>query len=95
MAPLLVGWGFCTAIAWLIGAGKGQAAGGFFFGLLLGPLGILLAAVGLKTSIAVQAQRDIDVEDEKARLRARLAELGDDQAPAQPIRTEIGRPPGK
>ncbi len=101
-APFIVGYGFCVIIAWVIGASKGQAAGGFIFGLLFGPLGILFAAFGLKPSVNIQAQRDLAVEAEKDRLRGereRLraevrAEMEAEQRAGQPYTTEIGRPPG-
>jgi len=32
-----------TLLAWVIGAGRGRGAAGFFCGFLLGPLGVVLA----------------------------------------------------
>lgn len=94
--PILAGYAFCVLISWVIGSSKGQGAGGFIFGLLFGPLGVLFALL-LKPTIAVQAQRDVALEAAREAERERLREEGRAQARAemqQSYQAGIGRPPG-
>jgi hypothetical protein len=79
MGPLIAVWALTTIISWAIGAGKGNSAGGFFLGALLGPLGILITAL-LKPTVQIQAQRDIALEAERERLRQQ-ANVGTDGEP--------------
>lgn len=39
------GWVLCAFVGWAIGAEKGRALDGFFWGLIFGVVGIIIAAV--------------------------------------------------
>jgi len=68
MAGFVAFWIICAFIGLAIGSSKGQAAAGFLLGLLLGPVGLLIALI-MKPSIQVQAQRAEAVDFERARIR--------------------------
>ena len=62
MAGFVVLWVICGLFAGVIASGKGLSFGAYFFvGLLLGPLGILIAAVSSRSPEA-EAQRIAAVE---------------------------------
>ena len=59
----------CLFLGMIIGGSKGFTGLGFFLGLLLGPLGVLIVAV-MKPTPEVQAKREMAVEAERERLRS-------------------------
>ena len=66
MAAFVVVWLFCGLLAGAIASGKGLSFGGYFIvGVLLGPIGILIAAVSSRSPEA-EAQRMAAVD--QARL---------------------------
>lgn len=94
MTPLYGAYIFCVIIGWIIGASKGRGFEGLFISVLLGPLGIIIAAI-MKPTVAIQAQRDVALETERERIRAEVrAEMEAERRAGQPYNTEIGRPPG-
>lgn len=97
--PIIVSYILCVLIAWAIGSSKGAGGAGLFLGLLFGPLGIIFALI-TKPSVAVQAQRDVALEQAREAERERLREEGRAQARAEmqgsaatPYAVEIGQPP--
>ncbi len=59
----------CSLIGAGIGSSRGQGGAGFWLGLLLGPIGLLLCLI-MKTTPAVAAARLEAIEAERAKLRA-------------------------
>jgi len=57
---ILLLWFFCPFIGLAVGSTKGRATEGFFLGLLLSGLGVLIVAVMNPTSPA-QARREVEV----------------------------------
>lgn len=45
MGVITVGWFLCALIGAWVGSGKNETFGGFMLGLLLGPLGLLIAII--------------------------------------------------
>lgn len=58
----------CAILGAAIGSNRGQAAAGFWLGLLLGPIGILLCLT-MKTTPVAAASRAEAIEAERAKLR--------------------------
>lgn len=65
MSSSFVGlWFFCAIIATMIGSRKGEAGSAFLFGLILGPLGVILAL--LSTGSRKKCQFCREYVDKKA-----------------------------
>ena len=68
--PVIIGVAaICALLGAAIGSNRGQGAAGFWLGLFLGPLGLLLCLT-MKTTPAAAAARAEAIEVERARLRA-------------------------
>lgn len=59
----------CCILGAAIGSGKGQSGAGFWLGLLLGPLGVLLCLT-MKATPAYAAARAEAIEAEREQIRA-------------------------
>ena len=78
--PIIVADAFvCFLIGAAIGTGRGRGGDGALLGLILGPLGLLIALT-LKPTVEVAAARAEAIEAERAKLRA-AAEAGAGQEP--------------
>lgn len=68
MAAIFAGLFFCGLIAGIIGSNRGQGFGTcFFLGVLLGPIGVLIALT-TKPTPEVEAQRQLAVEEARRKL---------------------------
>lgn len=72
----------CCIIGAAIGSGKGQGGAGFWLGLVLGPLGVLLCLT-MKPTAAYAAARAEEIEAERERIRAQR-DGGAEAAPYPP-----------
>jgi hypothetical protein len=66
--PFLVLWLLFGLLGWVIGSGKGKGGEGFALGFLLGPLGMLIAAL-MSPTPEVQARRNAEVSRASAETR--------------------------
>ncbi len=60
MGLVLLLWFLCPFIGTAVGSTKGRASEGFFLGLFLGGLGVLIVAV-MNSTAQAQARREVEV----------------------------------
>lgn len=62
----------CSLISYIIGSNKGKGLTGFFLGLLLGPIGLLITLI-MSPSEEIQQERDMQrINQNEATTRARI-----------------------